>query len=262
MDNTDNAIELSQTTALTNAYFSPVVWKQMKEMATTFIESRALPQNIANAQQAIMIMQSGYEMGLKPIESLKSLYIVNGQINIWGAALMRRLREHGWRIEYKNSIERGGSVTAIARKDKERYEDTASFDAAEKSGYTKSRDGSLKVGWKEGINRQLKLRYLAVSMLIKTYIPEVMGSVSDIQEVAEDYPVVEEVEVKDDPKVIMTATSDERKNTLSNFIKAKTEKKDKKKTPKEKSLLVEEDGIIESMKEDKKTVTESKEAEK
>jgi hypothetical protein len=219
------ATKSTEITTIKDTYFSPEVWGQMKDMATTFIESKALPQNIANAQQAIMIMQSGYEMGMKPMEALKSLYIVNGQINIWGQALMRRLREHGWRVEYKNSTERGGSVTAIVRKDKEKYEETASFDSAEKSGYTKLSSGQLKVGWREGINRQLKLRYLAISMLIKTYIPEVMGSVSDIQEIVDDYPVVEEETKKVEVGTVLIQPVENRKNTLNDFLKKNKEKK-------------------------------------
>lgn len=217
----------------TTSYFSPAVWGQMKEMATTFIESKALPKNIENAAQAIMIMQAGYEMGMKPLEAVKSLYIVNGQINIWGAALVRRIREHGWTIEYKMGVERGGNVTAIIRKGKERYEQTAYFDSAEKSGYTKDYSGKAKIGWREGTNRELKLKYLAISMLIKTKVAEVLGSINDIQEVAEDYPV-EEI-VSDTPKKkednLITSTPEERKGALTDFI---NKNKDKKRTKKDK----------------------------
>ncbi len=249
-----NATKSTEITTIKDTYFSPEVWGQMKDMATTFIESKALPQNIANAQQAIMIMQSGYEMGMKPLESVKSLYIVNGQINIWGQALARRVREHGWRIEYKESVDRGGSVTAIVRKDKEKYEDTASFDSAEKSGYTKTSTGQLKVGWREGVNRQLKLRYLALSKLIKTYIPEVMGSASDIQEVAEDYPVIEEETKKVESGTVLVDPVVDRKKSLSEFLKKDKIKKNiittEPKVKKEKSILEGEDGIIETAKHD------------
>lgn len=210
-------------------YLNPQVWEQMKTMSQTFIQSAALPKGISNAAQAIMVLQAGYEMGMKPIEAMKSLYIVNGVINVWGAAITRRLREHGWVLSYKDAP---NTCTATVTKGKETYTETFTFEEAVKSGYTTDSYGKLKVGWKEGLNRKLKLRYGAVSVLIKSYIPEVLGSASDVAEIAEDYPVVEESqpthEVSDKPKTetIVSSTPEQRSSTLTDFLK-------KNKTPSE-----------------------------
>lgn len=162
-------------------FFDPVVWGQMRGMAETFAASGAFP-STDNTAKIIVKLQAGREMGMTPIESVKSFYFVNGQITIFGAATTRRLREHGWIIEFKDETDK---CTATIKRGKEKYSDTLTFEEAEKSGWTKTQHG-LKPGWLPGINRKLKLRYGAASLLIKTYVPEVLGSAVDISEVAMD----------------------------------------------------------------------------
>lgn len=167
--------------------FNPVVWSQMKGMAETYKASGALPADM-NASKIVMVMQAGYEMGMKPIEAIKSFYFVKGTINIFGSAVARRLRSHGWTIQY---VDEPNKCTATVKKDDEEYTDTLTFEEAEKSKWTSSSQG-LKPGWYDGVNRKLKLRYGVLSILIKTYLPEVLGSATDIVEVAQDMaPVIE-----------------------------------------------------------------------
>jgi len=90
----------------------------------------------------------------------------------------------------------------------------------------------------------MKLRYGVLSKIIKTYVPEVMGSAGDIAEIAEDYVIVEEpasdINVTHKTTEVMTSTPDERKAGLQEFLEknknnpkaqpkpAKTEKKAQK----------------------------------
>ena len=223
--------EQPKTELVTTGYFNPQVWAQMKDMSQVFFPSKAIPSYITNAPQLTMILQAGHEMGMKPVEAMKSLYIVNGNINLWGSSIIRRLREHGWRIQYEMKVEKGGTCIATVTKGDEKYVETMSFESAELSGYTKSSTGALKVGWKPGVNRNLKLRYGVISMIVKTYIPEVLGSASDIVEVAEDRPV-EEGEIVAEPtqdgKSVIIKGAD--KTAIGDFIaKAKAKKEEEKK---------------------------------
>ena len=162
-------------------------WHKWGIMAQTFVKSGALPEG-DNAERVMMKIQAGNEMGMTPVEAIKSFYFVKGVMNIFGSATTRRMTDHGWKISYKDEPNK---CTATVKKGDEEYTDSLTFEEAEKSHWT-SAGGRLKAGWYEGANRKLKLRYGALSLLIKTYIPSVLGSAVDIKEIAEDtVPVIQ-----------------------------------------------------------------------
>lgn len=167
----------------------PIVWKQMQGMAERFVKSGAMPQHLKNAEQILVVMQAGYEMGMKPMEAINGLYIVNGVVTVWGKTITSRFRRYGYDLNYENETQQ--SCTVIAKKDGREYRETFSFEDAVKSGYTKDRTGSLKFGWKEGENRKLKLRYGALNSLSKTKCAEVLGTAVGITEVYRDVEVVD-----------------------------------------------------------------------
>jgi len=169
----------------TTSFLDPTVWSQMGIMASAFRRSNALGSN-ENEFTLMMKFQAGIEMGMSPIESIKSFYFVNGNINIFGAALMKRLRTFGWSISYVDENNKC-TVTVTTDEGSKQYSDSLTFEEAEQSGWTKTKTGAVKDNWLPGANRKLKLRYGAVSMLIKSYLPEVLGSATDIAEVAMDY---------------------------------------------------------------------------
>lgn len=160
-------------------YFDPIAYAHFKTMAQDFIEGGAISADVKTPQQMILKFQAGFELGLSPVEALNSLYIVSGRISFWGAALVRRLRLFGWHIAFK---EQEDECEATITKGDETYTDKITFAEAEASGYTKSKFGQ-KAGWIKGTNRKLKLRYGALSTLVKTYVPEVLGSAAGIAEI-------------------------------------------------------------------------------
>ncbi len=169
----------------------PIAWKQIKGMAETLIKSRALPQYVENKEQAIVVMQAGYEMGMKPVEALNSLYLVNGQITIWGKAITKQFVKHGYKLSYKDKKD---ETVVTAKKGDDIFTESMTFAEAEKSGYTKDRKGNLKFGWKEGSNRILKLRYGALNKLAKTQCADVLDSAVGVTEVYQDSQTPKEYE--------------------------------------------------------------------
>lgn len=166
------------------AFLDPNVYVQLKALAQDFIRSKAIPSVWQTAEQVLVGLQTGAEMGMKPMEAMNSLYPVNGAINVWGKATTRRLKEHGWSIKYSNESQE--ACTATVSRNGEEYTETYTFAEAELSGYTKDSRG-LKVGWRPGMNRKKKLRYGVLSLIISTEIPEVLGSAMGIVEVSDDY---------------------------------------------------------------------------
>jgi len=165
-------------------FLDPNVYMQLKALSQDFINSKAIPSVWKSATQVLVGLQTGAEMGMKPMEAMNSLYPVNGAINVWGKATIRRLKEHGWTIEYTDETE--DSCTATVTKGDETHKEVFNFSEAEASGYTRDNSGKLKIGWKPGINRLKKMRYGVISLIISTYIPEVLGSAMGIVEVSED----------------------------------------------------------------------------
>lgn len=169
---------------------NPEVYVQMKILANDFISSKAIPQCWQSAAQVLVGLQTGLEMGMTPMESMNSLYVVNGAVNIWGKAVTKRLRVHGYKIKYTN--ESAEQVTAILTKGDEKYSFTFKYADAVASGYTTQKNKyndqtELKIGWKPGQNRLLKLRYGALSALLKTEVPEVLGPVNGVAEIENDF---------------------------------------------------------------------------
>jgi len=162
--------------------FNPIVYTHMRRLAEDMIKAKALPRGIETAEQAIVIMQFGSEVGIKPLTALQSVYIVNGRLTMWGSMVISRLTNSGYKVEYSNETD--NSCTVKVSKDGMEYAETYTYDMADKSGYTRSSAGE-KVGWKLGTNRKLKLRYGAISMILKTYLPHLLNG-AEITEVWQD----------------------------------------------------------------------------
>ena len=203
-------------------FYSEKRWKGWMVMADTFVKSGALPVG-DNSARLMMKIQAGYEMGMTPIRAIKAFYFVNGVMNIFGVEVTRRLTEHGWNIEYKDEVNK---CTATVKKGDKSHTDTLTFDDAEKSKWTKTSAGQLKAGWYEGANRKQKLRYGVLSMIIKSHLPEVLGSAVDIAEIAEDtVPVIQGETITDNmlsdeaiTKINATTSLDELKTVCRAIV--------------------------------------------
>ncbi len=183
-----NLAVLSETTNVMN----PVEYEQIKKIARDFWASGALSKAFQNETQIVMAMLAGREMGMSFNESVSDLYFVGGKLNVYGKATPAALRRAGWRISYPDETEDYCTARVENIKTGEVIEDTFTYDEAQKSGFT----GNSKPGWLPGANRRRKLRYGVLSLIIHTYIPEVLGAASGIGEYSEDYIEGERVAVE------------------------------------------------------------------
>lgn len=198
----DLAITYEEAKRVTTDFFNPAVWTQMKGMAETFRQSGGLPKGLDTVPKIMLVMQAGFEMGMAPVEATQDLYPVNGAVNMWGKALSKRLQKFGYTIEYKNEIydKDKEETTAVVWKwvknpstgklEKEEHTQRYSYEMAKDSGYTHY-NNAVKIGWKYGINRTLKLRYGALNMIIKTSLGKVLGNANGIQEAEEDAVILQ-----------------------------------------------------------------------
>lgn len=199
-----NLAVLSETTNVMN----PVEYEQIKKVAADFWAAGALAKSFENEKQIVMALLAGREMGMTFNEAVNDLYFVNGKLNIHGKATPAAIRRHGWRIKYKDETLESCTAVVTNAKTGEEIEDTFTFKEAEESGFTKGNNG-LKAGWLPGANRRRKLRYGVLSLIIHTYIPEVVGAVAGIGEYSQDYIDGEVIEIEDQVKA-----SDEKKQAI------------------------------------------------
>lgn len=175
-----------------SSILDPNTYIQMKALAKDFFDSKVTPPAYQNMLQVLFGIQAGFEMGMQPIESLQSITFVNGTMSVWGKAVPRRLRAHGWSLDFTEGGEgRDQFCEATIIKGDQKYTDRITFGDAEDSGYTKNSNGGLKPGWQPGLNRKLKLRYDVLDVLCKTYVPEVFGGTAGTAEVLADADIIE-----------------------------------------------------------------------
>ena len=135
-------------------------------MAKMFIESGAFP-NMKPAQ-AYTLIKAGAEMGLKEIESLRSLYIVKGAIKPFGNFMLARFRKHGYSVEYHGETEDGVTVRVFNDDTGEDYRESA-----EASDPTIAQRKAL------GFARFNKLRYHGLRRIVDHHLPHLFGSMTD-----------------------------------------------------------------------------------
>lgn len=150
--------------------------KLQLEMAKQLIASKAFPNY--TPEQAFVILQAGKEMDLQPMQSIKSLYCVNGQIGFWGAGLVGRLVNHGCEMEYLDETDSGVTVK-ITYKGKT-YTETVS-------------DKDPVIAGKKAmtIAKKNKMRFHGVRMIANFYLAHLVGSVSVWE--PEDYEIGKEL---------------------------------------------------------------------
>lgn len=169
-----------QTTTKNLGYFDAGQLEQALRIAEKFHKAGCFGSDVKNPEQAFVKIQAGAEMGMAPMEAMSSLYIVNGKVTIFGVALSKRLREFGWKIEYLESTETIAKVKIS--KDNESYEYTATPSELKNSQ-------AMKFAPKD------KLKWHALSRLVRFNVPEVLGPVRYTREEMEDVIDAEVIQV-------------------------------------------------------------------
>lgn len=166
-------------------YFNADQLEQALRIADKFHKAGCFGVDVKNPEQAFVKIQAGAEMGMPPMEAMNSLYIVNGKVTIYGQALSKKLKEHGWNIEYQDCDSE--KATVVITKNGKTHEETAT-----KEDLLKLNSRAVKFAPKD------KLKWHALSRLVRFNVPEVLsGSISYVKEEFEDVPA-EVIEVESD----------------------------------------------------------------
>ena len=192
----------------TDVYLQKERIKQQLELAQIFFEARCFSSDVKNPAQAFVKIQAGAELGMPPMEAMNSLYIVNGQITIYGMALTKRLREHGWKIEFSDESDK--AVTATISKNGEKYSYTATIEELKKLG-----SRAVQFAPKD------KLKWHAISRLVRFHVPEVTkGIIKYIKEEIEDLPMEEDKSLAD---MVVEYAGESITEKIKNKLEGKTD---------------------------------------
>jgi hypothetical protein len=85
------------TVALSNSNLNSQTeetWKLQKEKAAVFLKSGFLPFSIKTPEQVLLIMQMGSELGLKPLEALNSINVIQGRPTLSAQGMRSQIFKH------------------------------------------------------------------------------------------------------------------------------------------------------------------------
>lgn len=191
---------------------APAIAAKMAEMkfelamADQFIKSGAFPKGMT-AEQAYTVIRAGAEMGMKPLEAMNTLYIVNGAIKPYGKNMIARLTGQGYKIEYTAESENGVTVT-VRTPEGETFTEIV----------TKN-DKVLKNSKAMGFSDKNKMRFHGVRMILDFHLPHLFGSVSDL---FQDEAVEFDQTQKDARDIAKVEDRKQRQRILDHIDSAKT----------------------------------------
>ena len=153
----------------------------MQTAAQIILQSHLAPDSFKTKEQIFVAIQQGAEIGLRPMQSLNSLYVVRGKATLWGDAALGLVKKSGMLKEYKEVIEGTGdsriakvkSVRVEANGQLTTVESSFSVDDAKVANLwnKKSRDGKAST-WITHPNRMLK--YKARAFNLRDNFPDVL----------------------------------------------------------------------------------------
>ena len=143
----------------------------MREIAAIMVQSGMCPDGYETPAQVFVGLQSGAEMGLKPMQALNSIAIIHGKPYLWGDAALAMVKQCGLLTNFRESVEGVGDAMIATvkseREDKFRVETTFSVDDAKTAGLW-GKTGS----WKTHPKRMLK--YKARAFNLRDNFPDIL----------------------------------------------------------------------------------------
>lgn len=175
-------------------FMNPKRWQVMQAMASTFINSGAVPESIKNAAQMMMVFQAGYEAGMQPLEALNAFYIVNGKITMYGDAVTAQVIKHGHTVDWGDCDDLKASVTITRGDNGKSMTGTFTIERAQKRGLTTYSDGRLNKFWEKYPANMLK--YKALGEIVDFITPDALHGA----------PIKEVIEADMDPVIATVVT--------------------------------------------------------
>jgi len=185
-------------------------YDDMYRFAKSIQLSHLAPDSFTTPEQILVALQAGAELGLSPIRSLGSLYVVKGNVRLWGDTPLALVRQSGL-MEYikewivgeigKDLTKTSDDVKAVCevkrKGDPESIKREFTVGQARLGGlWNKKTDRGFNTVWANYPQRMLQMR--ARALCLRDSFPDALGGAT----IAEEYEGIEigEVSLNDKPQ--------------------------------------------------------------
>lgn len=165
----------------------PQNFEQAMQYAKLIANSDLAPKDYkGKPENCLIAIQMGAELGLKPMQAIQNIAIINGRPSLWGDALLGLLKVHPDFEDIIETVQNGVATCTIKRRNQEPHTYRFSMDDAKKAGLA-SKPGP----WSQYPDRMLQMR--ARGFCARNTFPDALKGLHSAEEVR-DYPR-EEIEV-------------------------------------------------------------------
>lgn len=177
LDEEHSAITMNELTVRGSNFPSAEALEQINTLVAKLSESKALPAWCDNPGKLMMTVLAGREIGMGPMEALRSFYLVNGNFTVYGSAVITQLKRHGYKIAWGECSDKKATVT-LTSPGGETHTDSFTIEEATTAGLVAKSDV-----WKKYPAKML--RWKAVGQAVRFFCPEVLNG-SYIREEMDD----------------------------------------------------------------------------
>lgn len=186
--------------AVRDAVLMPPTWKEMRDQARVLHQSKFFPKSIKSEEGALAIMLAGRELGLGAMESLRSIYIVDGQTTISSGLMGAMIWQAGHAYNIDESTDAVCQIT-FTRNNGQTYthrfthEDAVKAKLAHKDNWQKYEKAML-------FNRCMSAggRAFMPDVFRKMYTPEELGAAVTVSESGDVVIDAETRVIEDEPE--------------------------------------------------------------
>lgn len=157
--------------------FTPTSLKEAMEYAKVIAESELVPKDYRGKPGNVLVaVQMGMEVGLKPLQAIQNIAVINGRPSLWGDALLALIRAHE---SFESILEEQSDAQAICtvkRKGEPEKTVTFSMEDAKRAGLS-GKEGP----WRTYPKRMMQMR--ARAFALRDTWPDVLKGISVAEEV-------------------------------------------------------------------------------
>jgi len=183
------------TLTTTSQYdFTPTNFEQLERFCTHISSSSMVPKDyISKPGNVLVAVQMGSELGLKPMQALQNISVINGRPSVWGDALLALVKNHPIceSIEETFNEDKTIATCTVKRKgDSKPVSRQFSMQDAAKAGLLG------KDNWKKYPTRMLQLR--ARAWALRDVFPDILCGMQVAEEQQDkEYEQISEINIDD-----------------------------------------------------------------